>query len=91
MTSYLIEVLQDGCKLPAWGTPVGREVEADNLFASQGISSSDLSQLGALLQSFSIDQIHCDFGTLQQNKKCDTFSDTLFCSCNVNITLDIWI
>ena len=68
-TSNLIEILQDGCKLPAWGTPVGGEVEADNLFASQGIGSSDLSQISALLQSFSIDQIHCDFGTLQQNQK----------------------
>ena len=53
---------------------MGREVEADNLFASQGISSSDLSQLGTLLQSFSIDQIHCDFDTLQQNYKCNAMS-----------------
>ena len=66
-TSNLIEILQDGCKLPAWGTPVGGEVEADNLFASQGIGSSDLSQVSALLQRFSSNQIHCDFGTLQQN------------------------
>ena len=53
---------------------MGGEVEADHLFASQGIGSSDLSQLSALLQSFSIDQIHCDFDTLQQNYKCDAMS-----------------
>ena len=60
MKTYLVKVFEDWCELPAWGAPVGREVEADDVLASQGIVGGDWGQLSPLLESFSLNYVHVE-------------------------------